>query len=128
MIRSLEPLEGTVQMEKNRSDFELKRRKVEANNNNDGSSSKIGDLCKGPGRLCRAMGISKAEFNAKDFNSCPDLYILEDKNFIMELDEILASPRIGISAKAAEWQNKPLRYFLKDNKFVSGPKNFNVGS
>lgn len=71
---------------------------------------------KGPGLLCRAMGIDK-RFNAHDFLS-DDLYIAqplagEDTPF-----NIIHRPRIGV-AYAKEWAAKELRFYIDGNPYVS---------
>jgi DNA-3-methyladenine glycosylase len=73
-------------------------------------------LTSGPGRLSDAMGITR-ELNGED--------LLGDKIFIapgpaIEPRKIVALPRVGIDY-AEEWADKPLRYYLKDNAFISKP-------
>ncbi len=73
-------------------------------------------LTSGPGRLAAAFGITRPRDNGVDLTS-PDsgLWIGEDG---FARAEIRVTPRIGIT-KAAD---RPLRYFLAVNKFVSGRK------
>jgi DNA-3-methyladenine glycosylase len=84
LIRALEPVEG-----------------VEGNT-------------RGPGRLCRALGIDRRH-NGRD--------LVGDELFLAEPGrrgpiEVVARPRIGV-AYAGEWAAKPLRFFIRDNAFVS---------
>jgi len=71
-------------------------------------------LTSGPGRLAEAFGITRARDNGRDLTS-PDsgLWIGED-GFLSR--GIRTSSRIGIR-KAVD---RPLRYFLAQNPFVSG--------
>lgn len=73
-------------------------------------------LTSGPGRLCEAFGITRSRDNGTDLTSpASGLWIASDR---YRPTGITKGPRIGIT-KAAEM---PLRYFLRENKFVSGPK------
>jgi len=73
-------------------------------------------LTAGPGRLCQAFGITRSRDNNCDLTSpSSELWIGDD---YYRVRAIAQTPRIGIT-KAAEI---PLRYFLRDNEFVSGPK------
>ena len=69
---------------------------------------------KGPGLLCRALGIDRS-------HSGQDL--LGDDLFVAGPDvrapfEIVARPRIGV-AYAGEWAAKPLRFYVAGNSFIS---------
>jgi DNA-3-methyladenine glycosylase len=79
----------------------------------------LGDLrqlTSGPGRLAEAFGITRERDNGKDLTSArSDLFIADDG---YRVRRILTTPRIGIT-KAAE---RPLRYLIAGNEFVSGPK------
>jgi DNA-3-methyladenine glycosylase len=73
-------------------------------------------LTSGPGRLAEAFGITRKRDNEKDLTSArSDLFIADDGYRVVR---ILTTPRIGIT-KAAE---RPLRYVIAGNEFVSGPK------
>lgn len=67
----------------------------------------------GPGLLCRAMKLDK-QHNAHD--------LLSDDLFIAKSDDealpIIEAPRIGVHY-AKEWANKPLRFYVEGNAFVS---------
>ena len=68
-------------------------------------------LCSGPGRLCEALGITRA-FNGFALDSKPfELFPRSDAL------EIVAGPRIGLT-KAVD---KPWRYGLKGSRFLSKP-------
>ena len=61
-----------------------------------------------------AMGISKMQ-NKSDVTT-PPLYI-NDAAAVSQLD-IVETTRIGVDY-AGEWKNKPWRFYIKGNRFVS---------
>ena len=103
LFRALEPLSGIEAM--------ARARKIQLSGPRD-----LPKLTSGPGRLCEAFGITRTRDNDLDLTSpASGLWIGDDQYRPRKISE---SPRIGIT-KAAEM---PLRYFLTDNPFVSGPK------
>ena len=71
-------------------------------------------LTSGPGRLAEAFGIDRERDNGKDLTSVKsDLWIADDG---FHPRKIAITSRIGIT-KAAE---RPLRYIIAGNRFVSG--------
>lgn len=99
LIRALEPLEGQATM--------TRLRGLSA-------SAKPRLLASGPGRLCQALGITRAAHNGMDLTDAgAEMRILDD-GFYPE--SILATPRIGIR-KAME---RPHRFMVEGNPFVSG--------
>lgn len=70
-------------------------------------------LTSGPGRLAEAFGITRARDNGRDLTSAASGLWIGDDGFIS--GAIHLAPRVGIT-KAAE---RPLRYFLAGNRFVS---------
>ena len=68
----------------------------------------------GPGLLCKAMQINKAQ-NAHDLLS--DNFFIAH-NPIDETIKIVKKPRIGVDY-AGVWAKKLLRYYIKDNPFIS---------
>lgn len=92
LIRALEPLVGLEIMMQNRGKKE--------------------HLTDGPARLTEALGITK-ENNGQNLVKGP-IYVL-DKIEKIKKEDISVKPRIGIT-KASEW---PLRFYLKDSKWVS---------
>ena len=69
---------------------------------------------KGPGLLCRALGIDRSH-NGLD--------LCGDALFFAEPDErtpfeVVARPRVGVDY-AGEWAEKPLRFLIQGNTFVS---------
>lgn len=99
LVRALEPLQGIEEMLRNRGLNE---------------SARIHQLTSGPGKLCQALGITRAEDNGVDLTRADGrLGLMEDE---YQRGEIRVTPRIGIS-KAADW---PLRFFLAGHGCVSG--------
>jgi DNA-3-methyladenine glycosylase len=74
-------------------------------------------LTSGPGRLAEAFGITRVRDNGTDFTSTASSLWLGDDGYAPK--GIRTTPRIGIT-KAAE---RPLRYIVDGNPFVSGRKN-----
>jgi len=91
LIRALQPIEGIKLMQERRK------------------TVKIENLCSGPGKLTQAFGITKEHNNLSLLSG--ELRILDSR----EKPEIQTSFRIGLSAGG----DLPLRFFVKDNRFVS---------
>ena len=101
LIRALEPVEGLDTM--------ARLRKLPAN-------AKPQLLTSGPGRLCQALGITRAIHNGIDVTKKTSELQFTDDGYKPEA--ILATPRIGIT-KAAD---RPHRFIIAGNKFVSGKR------
>ena len=72
-------------------------------------------LTSGPGRLCQALGITRATHNGLDVtDKRSGLYVTEDG---YRTGRILTTSRIGIQ-KAVE---HPLRFVIEGNRFASKP-------
>jgi DNA-3-methyladenine glycosylase len=96
LIRAVEPVEGL--------DVMRRRRSGQPDHN----------LTNGPGKLCIALGIDRGM-------DCVDLlgrrvWIEERKK--LPARQIASGPRIGIDY-AEEWVDKPWRFWIKGNPFVS---------
>lgn len=107
LIRALEPLTGIAEMARLRGltliGPEYSTRDLKA-------------LTSGPGRLCQAFAVTRAEDNGKDLTDpTSGLYLGDDG---APRPRVLLTPRIGI-VKAADM---PLRYVIAGNPFVSGPR------
>jgi DNA-3-methyladenine glycosylase len=74
----------------------------------------IYDRTQGPGLLCKALHIDK-QLNGQDLLS-NKFYIAD--NFVSEKIGIIKKPRIGIDY-AKHWAKRLLRFYIKDNPFVS---------
>jgi DNA-3-methyladenine glycosylase len=69
---------------------------------------------RGPGLLCRAMGITK-RLNGHDLLS-DDFFVAAPTR--AEKFDIVKRPRVGVDY-AGHWAKRHLRFYLKDNPFVS---------
>ena len=98
LIRAVEPFSGREIIEQ--------RRKM---------SVQKTAVSSGPGSLSKALGIDSS-FNGNDLSG--DNIWIEDVGNRYAPDEIAAVPRIGISY-AQEHALLPLRFYIKNNKFVS---------
>ncbi len=105
LIRALEPVEGIETMRERRGPMPDK------------------NLTSGPGKLCIAMAIDRT-LNAED--------LLGEKIWLEDFrkyrsNEIATGKRIGIDY-AAEDAEKPWRFWLKDNIYVSKSQNREISS
>ncbi|MGB9663887.1 MAG: DNA-3-methyladenine glycosylase [Ignavibacteria bacterium] len=94
LIRALEPIEGIELMKKFRQKEDIQI------------------LTNGPAKLCQALKIDK-KLNGVDLRTSNEIYIAEP--FLKENFEIAVSLRIGIEKS----KDLPLRFYIKENKFVS---------
>ncbi|NXF10123.1 3MG glycosylase, partial [Smithornis capensis] len=106
LLRSLEPLQGLEAMRELRG----AARKAPT------GLLKDWQLCNGPSRLCQAFGIDKA-FDQRDLSQDSDIWLVPGPEPPGEQD-VVATTRIGIGSRG-EWAQKPLRFYLRGNKFVS---------
>lgn len=95
LIRAVEPTSGI--------DLMKRRRKLD----------KLRDLASGPGKLCQAFAIDRS-LNGADL--CDSILCVEDRG--APIPKYRATPRIGVDY-AGKWKNKPYRYLVRDNEFVS---------
>jgi DNA-3-methyladenine glycosylase len=100
LIRALEPLEGIEIMQRNRGVDRLR------------------DLTRGPGRLAAALRIDR-RLDGLDLCREGPLWLSGDG---YEPREIGQGVRIGISRDA----DRLLRFYVRDNPFISGPRSLNV--
>ncbi|WP_085985879.1 DNA-3-methyladenine glycosylase [Methylocella silvestris] len=100
LIRALEPREGVPIMQRNRNIMRLR------------------DLARGPGRLAAALRIDPS-LDGLDLCREGPLWLAGAAG---EAGEIGQSIRIGISKEA----DRPLRFYLRNNPFVSGPGSLNA--
>ena len=98
LIRALEPVEGLDLMAKRRGN----------------PKGKAQILTNGPGRLCMALGITKAQYGA-DLTVSP--FYIKDAEPVLSQD-IVETARVGIDY-AGEWVGKPWRFYIKGNSYVS---------
>src|ERR1700749_394915 len=96
LIRAIEPALGIGIMERNRG------------------TERVRDLTRGPGRLCAALAIDR-RLDGIDLCQEGPLWLGSDGQ---ALDGIGQGKRIG-STRAAD---SPLRFYVRGNWFVSGPR------
>ena len=82
---------------------------------------KLKELTRGPGRLCQAMAIDR-ELDGCALTDGAPLWIASDGEAV-DQSSVAVSPRIGISSA----QLLPLRFFLADSPYVSGPRRLRTG-
>ena len=105
LFRALEPISGIDEM--------ALARDIEVHGPKD-----LPKLTSGPGRLAEAFGITRERDNGGDLTSTDSsLWIGDDGH---PAGKIQITPRIGITKAADEL----LRYFIRGNRFVSGPRLF----
>lgn len=108
LFRALEPLSGIEEM--------ARARGITLHGAADLHKLDLRKLTSGPGRLAEAFGITRDRDNGCDLTlESSALWIAEDG---YRLRRVRATPRIGIT-KAAD---RPLRYIVDGNPFVSGKK------
>jgi DNA-3-methyladenine glycosylase len=93
LIRALEPLEGLDVMRERRNGVPDHQ------------------LCAGPGRLCQALGITRALDSAMMRGSAVTVH----RGRVARADVVTATPRVGIS-KAVDW---PLRFVIHGSRWAS---------
>lgn len=103
LIRAIEPVEN-VELMLLRRGMEILKPKLTA----------------GPGALAQAMGITTI-YSGIDLTSENSPIWLEDRKVIVEEQEIIASPRVGLST-AAEWTPIPWRFRVRDSIWTSSAK------
>ena len=96
LVRALQPVEGIEVMRQ--------RRHLHPDHN----------LTNGPGKLCLAMGIDR-DLDTADLLG--DRVWLEDFHTVKPA-HVARGPRIGIDY-AEEWIDKPWRFWIKNNSYVS---------
>jgi DNA-3-methyladenine glycosylase len=99
LIRALEPLDGIPAMQRNRGVQNLR------------------DLTRGPGRLTVALDIDR-RLDGIDLCRTGPLWLAHDDH---DAPEIGTSVRIGLSRET----DRPLRFYVRGDRFVSGPKALN---
>jgi len=71
----------------------------------------------GPGKLCRALRIDKRLNCTSAVTQNSKLYF-EDHGVKIPQNQIIKTKRVGVDY-AGPWKNKPLRFYIKGNQFVS---------
>ena len=107
LIRALEPVEGIETMRARQIDCPANRADAA--------------LCRGPGKLCRALAITAQHYDA-DLRG-DELFLTAGK--LAGPERIVTSARIGVGY-AGEDALKPYRFFIAGNPCVSGSKKLNA--
>jgi DNA-3-methyladenine glycosylase len=103
LLRAVEPLEGLDAMAKRRG------------------TTKLLDLARGPARLCEALAVHR-QFDGWDLTRGDQIWIAACDTAPAPKD-IGMSSRIGVTSAS----DLELRFFLKGNRFVSGPRRLSAG-
>jgi DNA-3-methyladenine glycosylase len=104
LLRALEPIQGIEAMAKARGLSRLALTSI----------SDLSMLTSGPGKLCKALGVTRQRDNGKDLLAAhSDLQVLDDG---FKVGKTAITARIGITKSAA----MPLRYVVPESPFVSG--------
>jgi DNA-3-methyladenine glycosylase len=93
LLRALEPMEGIGAMQERRA------------------TSDVRALCAGPGRLCDALGLTRA-IDGAEVGRAPAWL---ERGERVPSETVAATPRIGIS-RAADW---PLRFVIRGSRWAS---------
>lgn len=101
LLRALEPVTGLEQMARNRGLTAAVPARM---------------LTSGPGRLCQALGLTRADHNGLDLLDPGSPLQVQDDGYPPA--DVLVTARIGISA-AVDW---PMRFSFAGHKCVSGPR------
>ncbi len=100
LLRALQPDEGIATM------FERRQR-----------ARRETDLCSGPGKLCQALGITRA-LDGEDLVDGNPVTIERLRQRSLPQARIATGPRVGIGY-AQEWEHEPLRFWIRANPHVS---------
>jgi DNA-3-methyladenine glycosylase len=99
LVRALEPISGLEIMRARRA------------------TTVARDLCRGPGRLCRALDIDRS-LDGIDLFAHPRLWLADAGAYPAR---VCRGPRIGITQAA----DRRLRFYAAGNPYVSGPARLN---
>lgn len=95
LVRALEPIEGVDLMRERRA------------------TSTLRDLCRGPGRLCRALAIDRS-LDGVDLFAHPELWLCDAASAPARIGR---SRRIGVTKGA----QRRLRFYAVGSPYLSGP-------
>lgn len=103
LVRAIEPTEGLGRMYRNRP-----------------TAKRESDLCSGPAKLTEALEIDRS-MNGTDLRCDKSMFIEQTRTRTLPQGRILCTARVGVGY-AREWADRPLRFLIKDNTWVSrGP-------
>ena len=98
LIRAIQPTLGLEIMEQNRQKHGF-------------------DLTNGPGKLMQAFGVTDKSENLRKL--AESRFAIDFKNYRIP-EEIIATPRIGISQAEPYWAEIPLRFVVAGNRAANG--------
>jgi DNA-3-methyladenine glycosylase len=98
LIRAVEPADGIDLMRRHRH-----------------SPRDDKNITNGPGKLCQALKIDK-KFNDTDLTG--NVLWIEDRGLKIKSSDIVSAKRVGVDY-ARQYKNKPWRFYLRGNPFVS---------
>lgn len=111
LLRAIEPISaGRNSFKENSPNEKIIREK-------DKKEMKLRDLTNGPGKLCMFLKLD-GSFYGEDLVNSERIW-LEDRGVKVKNSEIASGARIGIDYAGKYWANKPWRFYIKDNPFVS---------
>jgi len=99
LVRAIEPLDGISLMKQRRA------------------RNRLVEIANGPAKLCEALDIDRS-MDGWDLTLGEEFWVKEDGDFDAEQLDIGRSKRIGVTSA----HDLELRFFVKGNAFVSGPK------
>ncbi len=106
LLRALEPVEGAAHMAARRACA---------------VTPPEHKLLSGPGNLCKGLGLDKA-FDGENLLTSSRFYITTGgKPLPWPASQVAKTPRVGIGDRG-EWTDEPLRFLIRANPSVSGPK------
>ena len=103
LLRALEPCEGLEEMARRRP-----------------TARREADLCRGPACLTAALAVDRT-LDGADLLRDPRIWIERLRKRALPAREIVTTPRIGVDYAGA-WSLEPLRFLIRDNPCVSGPR------
>lgn len=101
LVRAIEPTEGLVRMYRNRP-----------------TARRESDLCSGPAKLTQALEIDRA-LNGTDLRTAKSLFVEQIRPGPLPQNRLLCTARVGVGY-ARQWADRPLRFLIKGNSWVSG--------
>ncbi len=102
LVRAIEPVYNIDIMQRRRSMEKLSK-----------------SLTNGPGKLAVSLGLSKSQNARCLFDEDSDIWIENAES--VEINDIYAGPRVGMSIFVAECSNWAWRFYIKGNPWVSKP-------
>lgn len=102
LIRALQPVSGSELMRERR-----------------GTAEKYG-LTSGPGKLTVAMGITREMDGTCLYDAASPVQLM-DTGMIVQEQEIIYGPRVGMSRHVGSCSHRPWRFYIRGNPWVSKP-------